>query len=282
MKVNLKRKLTIVAVTLLLALTVFGCKSTSSSKEQNGKILLSVNPEIEIEYDKKGKVIGVRGVNDDGREVLSGYTGYVGKSVEAVTEELVDRINRAGYFDDDFNGHDKNLVVKVEKGSKNLGKKVAKKVAEEANKVMTTSGVNSSAIVVDFDDLDENGVINTTKAKELALTQLGLSEAQFATTEYELDDGIYEFKFTSDGYEYEYEVDAVTGKVLEADRERNDDWYDIDNDDFGDDIYDLDDDEDLDDDRYDDYDDLDDDDDDFDDYDDDDSDDDDDDDDNDD
>ncbi len=111
---------------------------------------------------------------------------------------------------------------------------MANRVAYEANKIMQEKGVSSSAVVVDFDDLDD-GFINKDRARELAMSQLGLTEAQFAATEYDLDDGKYEFKFTKDGYEYEYEVDAITGKVLEADRELNDDWDDIDDDLYEDD-----------------------------------------------
>ncbi len=238
MKTNFKRMI-ITMLTIVLAFGLMSCSSTKNEPE-TGKILLSVNPEIEIEYDKKGRVIGVAGVNADGRNVVAGYTDYVGKTAEEVTDELIARIQSKGYFDDDFNGHDKNLVVKTETGPTRLGKAVANRIASEANKVMQEKGVSSSAVIVDFDDLDD-GFINKDRARELAMSQLGLTEAQFAATEYDLDDGKYEFKFTKDGYEYEYEVDAVTGKVLEADRELNDDWDDIDDDLYEDDDYKFDD-----------------------------------------
>ena len=36
-------------------------------------VLLSVNPEIEVSYDSHGVVLEIEGVNDDGRNVVSGY-----------------------------------------------------------------------------------------------------------------------------------------------------------------------------------------------------------------
>ena len=103
--------------------------------------------------------------------------------------------------------------------------------------------VSSSTVVVDEDDLDEEGRIGVEKAREIVLTQLEIDNAVFSEGEYDLDDGVYELEFTADGVEYEYELDAVTGKVLEADREQNDDWatWDQDDDDDWDDIDDMDD-----------------------------------------
>src|SRR5699024_9823967 len=71
-----------------------------------------------------------------------------------------------------------------------------------------------------------NGYIGLEKAKELALSQLGLSadEATFVEREYELDDGVYEMEIHVGNAEYEVEVDARTGKITEADYDRNDDW----------------------------------------------------------
>ena len=34
---------------------------------------------------------------------------------------------------------------------------------------------------------------------------------------------IYEVEFTADGYEYEYEIDASSGKILKKEKERDDD-----------------------------------------------------------
>lgn len=119
--------------------------------------------------------------------------------------------------------------------------------------------------------------IGVDQAKAIALKNAGLSagEVTFTKAKLEKDDGVrkYEIEFRKGGTEYEYEIDAATGAILECDVDRedeparpaepshddddDDDRYDDDHDE-DDDRYDDDDDDD-DDDRYDDDDDDDDD-----------------------
>lgn len=160
-------KLLTISLFLTLTASLAGCAGTQSTAElattaAAGTILLSVNPETEVEYDGDGIVLEIEGFNDDGKTVLADYEGYKGNACAEVVNEL--------------------------------------------------------------------------------------------------DDGVYEFEFTSGGIEYEYEVDAITGKVLEADYEHNDDWNVWDDDDIDDrdDLDDDDDDSDDDDDDLDDDDDIDD------------------------
>ena len=83
-----------------------------------GTVLLSVNPEIEMDYDEAGNVVALNGLNDDGKAVLASYTGYEGRACTAVVGELVDEINAGGYFDATIDGHEKNIVLKLERGSR--------------------------------------------------------------------------------------------------------------------------------------------------------------------
>lgn len=232
-----------------------------------GAVLLSVNPEIEVEYDKNGIVLEVEGINEDGKNVVSGYTGFEGKDCQTVVNELVREIYEDGYFENTVAGRAKNVVVKLEEGSAYPNQQFLDEVANSVRAAVESCGVESVPVPVSDEDYAQNGYIGLEKAKEIVLAQLGLSEATFTEREYDLDDGIYELEFTSGGVEYEFEVDAVTGKVLEVDYDRNDDWghYDDDRDDMDDrydddhdDADDLYNDRDDADDRYDDHDDLDD------------------------
>ena len=63
-------------------------------------------------------------------------------------------------------------------------------------------------------------------AKNAALKHAGLSESNVTGLKVELgrEDGasIYEVEFKSAGYEYDYEIDAVKGTVLQSDKELDD------------------------------------------------------------
>lgn len=76
------------------------------------------------------------------------------------------------------------------------------------NTQTTTQSVNSKYIGID-------------KAKSLALENAGkkTSEVNFTKAKLEKDDGVwkYEIEFTAGTMEYEYDIDAVSGKVLSKD-----------------------------------------------------------------
>ena len=74
---------------------------------------------------------------------------------------------------------------------------------------------------------EETAAIAKTEAKEIALKDAGLSETDVTITKcrIDFDDGVekYEVEFrTADGYEYEYEIDVETGKILDKDVELDD------------------------------------------------------------
>ena len=69
--------------------------------------------------------------------------------------------------------------------------------------------------------------IGEEKAKEIALQHAGVSasKAKRLRVETDRENGrqVYEVEFTADGIEYDYEIDALTGKILKHEAERDDD-----------------------------------------------------------
>ena len=227
---------------------------------KTGTLLISVNPEIKMDYNYKGRVLKLSGMNESGRAVVRDMKNYQYDPCDEVMEDLIREIYEDGYFDTQKNHPAKNLLIKLEAGSKTPDSQFLEDVADSARYTLKDCGLKSSTVTVNTSDLDNKGRIGIQKARELALAHAGLKDAVFSEGEYDLDDGIYELEFTAGGIEYEYEVNAFTGKITAADRERNDDWdawNDDDHDDddrFDDDRFDDDrfDDDRFDDDRFDD------------------------------
>lgn len=75
-------------------------------------------------------------------------------------------------------------------------------------------------------DGSKSSYIGAAKAKSIALGDAGVSasEAERMKCKLETNEGekVYEVEFEAGGFEYEYEIDAVTGKILSRDKERAD------------------------------------------------------------
>ena len=88
-----------------------------ATQAEGGVLFLSVNPEVAISYDADGLVTAVEARNDDGSKLLEGYTGYVGKPARQVVSELVTAIGEAGYFAEEIEGENRQIVIEIETGS---------------------------------------------------------------------------------------------------------------------------------------------------------------------
>lgn len=67
--------------------------------------------------------------------------------------------------------------------------------------------------------------LSKTEARDIALKHAGLKASEVRDLEVELDrdDGTlhYDVDFEKDGYDYDYEIDATTGKILKSRKERD-------------------------------------------------------------
>lgn len=74
---------------------------------------------------------------------------------------------------------------------------------------------------------DETTLISVEQAKELALSHAGISTSDiiFVKIDFDDEDGIkhYEIEFVSGGYEYDYDINALTGAVIKCEKELDDD-----------------------------------------------------------
>ena len=216
--------LLVMIVTASMAISMIGCgKKVASSEKANamGSFIISVNPEIRVEFDTAGNTTMVEGVNEDGKELMSKMTEIKGEKSQKAVGQIVQKICQNGYFSNKIEGKDRNIIIKIEEGSKLPTDDFAEELADEAKKTADAEGINSSVVVVNNTDLDEDGKISLEKAKEIVLEQLGLESANFINCSYDAQEGVYEMKLEANGLVYEYEVDAFSGKVIESEVEED-------------------------------------------------------------
>ena len=178
-KMNLKKSLTLTAPVALVLSLLAGCgaqaaEQVSTGNKMVGTVLLSVNPKIEVEYDERGLVLEIEGMNDDGKTVVKDVKDYQGRDCRTVVGELVRDIYDDGYFEGTMDGHAKNIVLKMEKGSVYVSDEFLQDVADGAREAVRECGIGAETMTVSEGDLDDAGRIGQNKAKELVLAQLGL------------------------------------------------------------------------------------------------------------
>ena len=182
----------------------------------------------------------IEGLNDDGKKIIQDAQAYKGQPVQETVRSLVTDIDEAGYFDATVDGHEKNIILKLDPDSALPNDHFLTDIADDVRTLVSERQMDSEPIAIDSDDYDDNyrakGYINAQTAEEILKAQLESDDLQFVEKDYDIDDGVYEIEFTLDNKEYEYEVDAFSGKVLEAEVDGADDADDIRDD--ADDIYD--------------------------------------------
>ena len=207
---------------------------TAQEDTSAGYLTLSVNPEIRIAYDENGLVTKLTGKNDEGQKIVTAYEGYAGQPCGAVVSALIERIYDAGYFVEDIDGRERNIVIQLEAGSDQPTVDFLTTIRTDAQTTVDKMSLTSGVVDIGSDDYDAKYATTSTpspyitleKAKEIALTQAGVkaSDATFYDREFDFDDGyaLYELEFTASGVKYEYDVDAKTGKILSAEHENYD------------------------------------------------------------
>lgn len=264
MKTNKQKIAAVISVLLIFTMIFAGCvKSREKSTDAKiGAVTLSINPEIKIEYDKNGNVTKLVGINDDGKAVVQNLANYENKDCNEVLNQLVKEIYNKGYFEKEIDGNDRNIVLKLEPNSKLPNDRFLEDLENSVSNASNELKLNSKIIEINKDDFDEkyatdkapSNYISLEKAKEIALAQAGINSSQVKFTEkdfdFEKNVPVYDLEFIANNIKYEYNIDAITGKVVSAEHknilaDNKDDIYDNDD---ADDKYD---DDRYDDDRYD-------------------------------
>ena len=119
---KLRRKLFAAVSSLAVASAVLlaGCGAPAqegTALKETGILTLSVNPEIQIEYNGEGKVTALTGRNDDGKGIVEAYPDYIGKECDDILEDLIEAIYEQGFFDGKIDGNARPILIQLEPGS---------------------------------------------------------------------------------------------------------------------------------------------------------------------
>lgn len=149
---------------------------------------------------------------DQALEIALKDAGLTKEQIHDLDVEL-DNDGGALHYDVDFEVNDKDYDYEIDAESGNILKKDVPKAPAAAPTSSSSSSSSSS----------KN--IGRTKARDIALKHAGLSASQVRDLEVELDKeggkSHYDVDFEADGYDYDYEIDAESGKILKSRKERD-------------------------------------------------------------
>ena len=144
-------------------------------------------------------------------EIALADTGLKQNEIQDLDIEL-DKDEGTVHYDVDFEKDDKDYDYEIDAQTG----EILKKDVPKAPAATTTSASTSSS---------SSKNIGRTKAKDIALKHAGLKASQVRDLEVELDkEGgktHYDVDFEYNGYDYDYEIDAVSGKILKSRKEKD-------------------------------------------------------------
>lgn len=120
----MKKSIIAIMMALVMSLACLtGCGQSAAANNgtelaSGGVLVLSVNPEIAVEYDENGLVTGVSARNDDAMDIISNCKGLIGKETREAVTALVSAIGEAGYFVEEIEGERRQITIEIETGSK--------------------------------------------------------------------------------------------------------------------------------------------------------------------
>ena len=111
-----------VLMILALGFGVVGCTKAATSEDvqaanRGGTLLVRVNPEIAVHYDRDGRVVGLEGRNNDGQAIMKLTEHVLGMPSREAVYILVAAIHSAGYLVDDVEGKANAITIEIEEGS---------------------------------------------------------------------------------------------------------------------------------------------------------------------
>lgn len=241
--VTLRMRLAPLAAAACILLALFGGWGYGAFFIPYGTVRLQINPDVMMSVSYMDRVVGLRGLNEDGTRLI-GQEHFKGENAEKMSEILVGRAVDLGYLKE---GGTVSLQVR---GSALWKEKRESSISAGLDHMLegrikvgikVVEGKNGGALG------NRKGVTDPSAAKTAAkhLVPLDYPVAAPAMPEgtgWEVDgdgrdDGAYEIEVLINGVAYEADLNAVTGTIVDIDRDDDDreDPFDQNDDLYGDD-----------------------------------------------
>lgn len=190
-------------------------------------VSIDVNPSVALSLNRFSYVIDTQANNNDGAEVLDDLS-IKNLKLDTALDALIGAMSRKGYLSDNA-----QISVFVDGGDDHFNQEIYEEVTEDLAHLAPTAVTQqgSSAQTSDAQQgsstqtptAQQGNSITTEQAKEIAVQHAGLQmdAVTFHSVEMEWDDGqqIYDVEFYDGTTEYDYNIDATTGKVLSFDHD---------------------------------------------------------------
>ena len=188
-----RRKILAAASSLaVLAALLTGCGAQpQESSVTAGVLTLRVNPEIAIHYNQSGKVVALKGDNQDGREIVEAYPDYIGKDCEVVVQELVEEIHAAGYFVEEVEGQPRRVVLELDDDSQEPREDFLEDMSRSAQDALEGLSLGSAVVVED----DGAAVSPSPKASEAPVGASDYNDTDYGPN----NDGVTDYDDTDYG-----------------------------------------------------------------------------------
>ena len=209
----MKKYAVLVSVALVLSVALLAGCAANKPVEENATLKQA---QASAPTVKSGELVSVS--PDEAIDIALKHAGVSREDAVMFGAPSLDEEKGKAHYDVEFgyNGFEYDYEVAVADGSVLKAEKEAEKVKESL----------SAKPEVPVSKDNNNGYISVEAAKQKALADAGVKaeDAVFLKAYYDSDDLVphYDVKFEANGYEYEYEVKASDGAVLEkyVDKER--------------------------------------------------------------
>lgn len=176
----MKRKL--LAYILLIVLALSGCNNSADHGvqpvEKSGAIIISLHPQIKLDYDREGLVMDVVGLNEEGQFISAEQDDLIGLPCKVALEILIKDIYDAGFFDSDVGGPGRTVLLTLEEGSV-YHKSFLRALEKSVHKAASAYDLELITMSIDEKELKENGLLDHEIVEDLVLHQLRPSFAKF-------------------------------------------------------------------------------------------------------